>query len=84
MVYPGPRRRRCSADRLGYDYLGNWIDRPDNANIEQNLLRAWLKNRGQTTVLIGRALHELPRWRPTPASTCMTATRPSMTCCATA
>lgn len=29
---------------LGYDYLGNWIDRPGNANIEPNLLWVWLKS----------------------------------------
>ena len=45
-------------DRLGYDYLGDWIDR-DNRNIEQDLLRAWLKKQGVSDTLINRALHEL-------------------------
>jgi len=26
-------------DQLDYDYLGNWVDRAGNANIEQALLR---------------------------------------------
>lgn len=30
-------------DTLGYDYLGNWIDRLDNRNIEESYLRAFLK-----------------------------------------
>ena len=27
-------------DQLGYRYLGNWIDRADNRNIEHDLLSA--------------------------------------------
>lgn len=46
--------------RLGYRYLGNWIDR-DNSNIDQPLLQSWLKARGVTETLIGRALHELTK-----------------------
>ncbi|MEW6400192.1 MAG: HsdR family type I site-specific deoxyribonuclease [Chloroflexota bacterium] len=48
-------------DGLGYDYLGNRIDRPDNANIELDLLRAWLQEKGVEDVLIGRALHALAK-----------------------
>src|SRR5262245_27151214 len=44
-------------DSLGYDYLGNWIDREGNSNIETKLLRAWLKKRGVEDTLITRALH---------------------------
>jgi type I restriction enzyme, R subunit len=46
-------------DRLHYDYLGNWIDRPDNSNIKTDLLTAWLKKQGVADILITRALHEL-------------------------
>ncbi len=46
-------------DRLGYDYLGNWIDRSGNANIAPDLLRAWLQKQGVNDSLIKRALHEL-------------------------
>jgi type I restriction enzyme R subunit len=53
-------------ERLGYDYLGNWIDRAGfedrgNRNIEPELLCAWLQKRGVDEALIGRALHELEK-----------------------
>ena len=48
-------------DTLGYDYLGNWIDREGNANIEPALLRAWLKKRGVGDALITRALYVLDK-----------------------
>lgn len=48
-------------ERLDYTYLGNWIDRPGNANIEPDRLAAWLRNRGVADGLIQRALHELQR-----------------------
>ena len=44
---------------LGYEYLGNWIDRADNSNVEPALLRAFLKRQGYDDTLIGRALHVL-------------------------
>jgi type I restriction enzyme R subunit len=46
-------------DQLGYAYLGNWIDRPDNSNIEKGLLTDWLKRQGVSDVLITRAFREL-------------------------
>ncbi len=46
-------------DQLGYRYLGNWEDRPDNYNIEENLLRAFLKERQVKPALITKALYEL-------------------------
>jgi type I restriction enzyme R subunit len=52
---------RLFRDDLGYAYLGNWIDRPDNANIESGLLSAWLKRRGLDEVSATRALRELDR-----------------------
>ena len=45
-------------DQLGYDYLGNWSDRPSNRNIEENLLRGFLKDRYDAE-LVNRALYEL-------------------------
>ncbi|NBX03417.1 MAG: type I restriction endonuclease subunit R [Alphaproteobacteria bacterium] len=47
--------------RLDYAYLGNWIDRPDNRNIEEEFLRKNLMRRGYSETLINRALYELNR-----------------------
>jgi type I restriction enzyme, R subunit len=46
-------------NQLGYAYLGNWQDRPNNRNIEEGLLRDWLAKRGYSNTLINRALHQL-------------------------
>ena len=50
---------RLLRDQLGYTYLGDWTDRPDNRNIEPTLLRAWLEKRGYDKGTIDRALHQL-------------------------
>jgi type I restriction enzyme, R subunit len=44
-------------DELGYCYLGDWTERPENSNIEENLLVAYLKQQGYDDVLIKRAFH---------------------------
>lgn len=46
-------------EQLGYRYLGNWIDRPDNSNIEKDILGDWLRGRGVSDVLITRVFREL-------------------------
>lgn len=46
-------------EQLGYSYLGNWIDRPDNSNVEKAHLAAWLSARGTSDVLIQRVFREL-------------------------
>jgi type I restriction enzyme R subunit len=48
-------------DALGYDYLGDWTDRPDNRNIEVDLLRAFLKKQGHDEALISRTLYRLDK-----------------------
>ncbi|GAB3378564.1 type I restriction endonuclease subunit R [Spongiibacter taiwanensis] len=61
------QRERVTQDRvvqflqkeLGYRYLGNWQDRPDNRNIDVAILTAWLRNRGVSEALISRALRQL-------------------------
>ncbi len=63
------QRERTTQDRvvklfrqtLGYDYLGNWQDRPNNRNIEEIELRAFLKRQGHDDVLITKALFELTK-----------------------
>ena len=45
-------------DDLGYDYLGDWTDRPGNSNIEEDLLSAWLLKNGYTSQQISAALHK--------------------------
>jgi type I site-specific deoxyribonuclease, HsdR family len=46
-------------EQLGYRYLGNWIDRPDNSNIEKDMLGGWLRTHGVSDVLITRVFREL-------------------------
>ena len=46
-------------DSLGYSYLGNWRDRADNANIEEDLLTGWLKRQGNDERIVSRTLHEI-------------------------
>lgn len=41
---------------LGYTYLGNWIDRVGNRNIDTGLLNAFLASRGVDPALISRAI----------------------------
>jgi len=49
-------------ETLGYDYLGNWIDREENGNIEWDLLRAFLRDRQKYEAdLIGRAIHDFKK-----------------------
>jgi type I restriction enzyme R subunit len=46
-------------DTLKYTYLGNWGDRPENRNVEEVLLRAFLKQQKVSETLIKKALYEL-------------------------
>ncbi|MFC2100829.1 type I restriction endonuclease subunit R [Bacteroidota bacterium] len=45
-------------DELHYRYLGNWEEREDNSNIEEEILSGWLAKRGYSQNLIGKALYE--------------------------
>jgi len=42
---------------LGYTYLGDWTDRPNNSNIEETLLRAFLESK-YPDVLVKKAIDE--------------------------
>ncbi|OOP57920.1 MAG: restriction endonuclease subunit R [Candidatus Brocadia carolinensis] len=47
-------------NQLDYDYLGNWEDRPNNNNIEEAILRKYLRERKHyNNTLINKALYEL-------------------------
>ena len=48
-------------DALGYDYLGNWKNRPNNRNIEREYLTAWLAGQGHDASIIGKVLFELEK-----------------------
>jgi len=46
-------------DELEYKYLGDWTDRPNNSNIEVDLLTASLKKRGYNQAQINVAVQKL-------------------------
>src|SRR3989337_1941427 len=49
-------------EQLGYAYLGDWTDREDNRNIEEALLRTFLRDsQGYDEALVTRALHLLDK-----------------------
>jgi type I restriction enzyme, R subunit len=48
-------------DRLDYEYLGNWEDREDNSNIEEEYLQSFLTRSGHSEKLIKNAIAELKR-----------------------
>ena len=47
--------------QLHYRYLGNWQDRANNSNIEEDILRAYLTQQGYSPTLISKALNELKK-----------------------
>lgn len=47
------------SEELGYRYLGDWTDRPNNSNIEVGLLTAYLTKRGYSPSQISRAFDRL-------------------------
>jgi type I restriction enzyme R subunit len=46
-------------EELGYRYLGDWTDRPDNSNIEEGLLSTYLTKCGYTPEQISSAIYKL-------------------------
>lgn len=49
-------------DRLGYDYFGNWEDRENNSNIEEEYLRAYLaKTKKYSDKVIDKAIAEFKK-----------------------
>lgn len=49
------------SETLGYDYLGNWIDRVGNRNIDMDLSSSFLNKQGYDDALITKALHQLSK-----------------------
>ena len=49
----------CSATNSATATLGDWTDRPDNSNIEESLLAAYLTKSGYSPAQISQALYEL-------------------------
>ncbi|HEY9772140.1 MAG TPA: HsdR family type I site-specific deoxyribonuclease [Coleofasciculaceae cyanobacterium] len=47
--------------QLQYRYLGNWQDRPNDSNIEEDILREYLTKQGYSPTLIDKALYELKK-----------------------
>lgn len=45
--------------QLGYTNLGNWEERPNNKNIEEDALRPYLSDCGYSPILINKALFQL-------------------------
>lgn len=50
---------RLFQDNLHYEYLGNWEDEPNNSNIEEEYLQAFLLSQGYSVALISRAVEKL-------------------------
>ncbi len=46
-------------DQLGYTYLGNWHERPNNRNVEEDLLRQFLARQEHEPAIVGKALERL-------------------------
>ena len=46
-------------NQLDYQYYGDWQDRADNSNIEEDYLRGWLSKQGVDDALITNALRQL-------------------------
>lgn len=46
---------------LGYRYLGNWEERENNSNIEEEILTEWLTKRKYSQNLISKALYEITK-----------------------
>src|SRR6056297_1138674 len=53
------RAVRLFRDTLGYDYLGDWDERENNSNIEDELLRQYLSRQGYTPDKINAAILKL-------------------------
>ncbi len=46
-------------DALGYAYLGNWQDRANNRNVEEEMVSNWFEGQGHNKKIIDKVLFEL-------------------------
>lgn len=46
-------------EKLDYTYLGNWHERKNNSNVEEDILKNYLKRKGYNEDLINRAVEQL-------------------------
>ena len=46
-------------DKLAYTYLGNWEERENNNNIEEEILKTYLSKDGYSDELIKRGIYKL-------------------------
>src|ERR1039458_4894074 len=44
---------------LNYEYLGNWEEKENNSNIEEDILKKYLTYKGYSSIIISKALFEL-------------------------
>lgn len=52
---------RFFTDILGYRYLDDFKDRPNNKNVEPEILAAWLSSRNVSLALQNRAINALEK-----------------------
>ena len=57
--YTQDRVVKLFTEQLGYTYLGNWEDRPNNKNIEEEYLRNYLNRKKYKQELVDRAIDKL-------------------------
>ncbi len=49
-------------EKLDFEYLGDWKERQNNSNIEEDILRNWLKNsQGYSQILIDKSIAQLSK-----------------------
>ena len=48
-------------DTLGYNYLGDWLARENNSNVEEKYLKEFLAKQGYDTKLINKAISEFTK-----------------------